>query len=437
MRLCVMGTGYVGLVAGSCFSDSGNHVTCVDVAEDKINRLNKGEIPIYEPGLEEIIARNAKGGRLKFSTDAKGAIESANAVFIAVGTPQGADGSSNLDYVRKAVATIRDSIKQETLVVLKSTVPVGTADEVRRLMQGAKAKFEVVSNPEFLKEGTAVNDFLKPERVVIGCETDWARRWMTDLYAPYVRSGNPIYFMSNRSAELSKYAANAFLAMKISYINDMAQLAEKIGAEIHDVRKAIISDSRIGNKFLYPGCGYGGSCFPKDVLALVHLGKEYKFPLELFRSVHDINERQKRVIFDKVKKHFNGQLKGKTLTVWGLAFKPQTDDMREAPAVTLITNLLESGCRVRAYDPVANHEARRYFENKVELFTDGYEALKGSDGLAIMTEWNEFRSPDFQLIKKELSRPVVFDGRNIYSPESMKHLGFAYYCIGTPDPKLT
>jgi UDPglucose 6-dehydrogenase len=435
MRLCVLGTGYVGLVAGSCFSDSGNHVTCVDVDQDKINRLNRGEIPIYEPGLEEIIVRNAKTGRLRFSTDAKAAIESASAIFIAVGTPQGSDGSSNLDYVRKAVATIRDCIKQDTLVVLKSTVPVGTADEVRRLMQGAKAKFEVVSNPEFLKEGTAVMDFLKPERVIIGCESDWARRWMTDLYDPYLRSGNPIHFMSNRSAELSKYAANAFLAMKISYINDMAQLSERIGADIHDVRKAIVSDSRIGNKFLYPGCGYGGSCFPKDVLALIHLGKEHQFPLELFRAVHDINERQKRVIFEKIKRHFGSSLKGKTIGVWGLSFKPQTDDMREAPSVSLITSLLESGCKVRAYDPVALHEAKRHFENKVELFTDGYEAIQKCDALAIMTEWNEFRSPDFALLKKELTQPVIFDGRNIYNPESMQHQGFTYYCIGAPDPR--
>ncbi len=435
MRLCVMGTGYVGLVAGACFSDSGNHVTCVDVDQDKINRLNKGEVPIYEPGLEEIIVRNAKTGRLRFSTDAKAAIESANAVFIAVGTPQGSDGSSNLDYVRKAVATIRDCIKQDTLVVLKSTVPVGTADEVRKIMQGAKAKFDVVSNPEFLKEGTAILDFLKPERVVIGCTSDWARRWMTDLYDPYVRSGNPILFMSNRSAELSKYAANAFLAMKISYINDMAQLAERIGADIHDVRKSIVTDSRIGNKFLYPGCGYGGSCFPKDVLALIHLGKQHEFPLELFASVHDINERQKKVIFTKIKKHFGSSLKGKTIGVWGLAFKPQTDDMREAPSVSLISSLLEAGCKVRAYDPVALHEAKRHFENKVELFTDGYEALQKCDALAIMTEWNEFRSPDFALIKKELSSPVIFDGRNIYNPDSMQTHGFTYYCIGTPDPK--
>jgi UDPglucose 6-dehydrogenase len=435
MRVCVLGTGYVGLVAGACLSDSGNHVECVDVNQEKVHRLLNGEIPIFEPGLEEMVARNLKAKRLAFTTSAVPAIAGAKVVFVAVGTPSAEDGSLDLRYVLEAVRTIRDAVKEETTVVMKSTVPVGTADQVRAILKDAKVKVEVVSNPEFLKEGTAVDDFLRPERVIIGCESEAARHLMSDLYAPYIRSGNPILFMDNRSAELAKYAANGFLAMKISFVNDLALLAESVGADIHEVRRALVTDTRIGGKFLYPGCGYGGSCFPKDVLALIQLGKENGLQLSIFKSVHEVNERQKRVIFEKIQRHFKGDLKGKTVGIWGLSFKPMTDDMREAPSVVLINALLKAEAKVRAYDPVAAHEARRLFEGKVELCDEAYEVAVKADALAIMTEWNEFRSPDFNLLKREMVRPLIFDGRNLYRRESLERQGFTYYCIGKPDPQ--
>lgn len=436
MRLCVLGTGYVGLVAGACFSDSGNHVVCVDINKDKVKRLTEGEIPIFEPGLDELVIRNVKAKRLEFTTDSAKAIGNAQIVFIAVGTPSGKDGALDLKYVIEAAKTVKASAKKDLLLVLKSTVPVGTAAQVREILQGATVKIEVVSNPEFLKEGTAVNDFLRPERVVIGCQTENARRLMGDLYAPYVRSGNPIYFMDNSSAEMAKYAANAFLAMKISFINELATLSEKVGADIQDVRKALVSDSRIGNKFLYAGCGYGGSCFPKDVQGLIHVGHQFGMPLEMFRAVHDVNEKQKLVVFEKIKKHFQGNLKDKTVAIWGLSFKPMTDDMREAPAVSLINALLESQCRVKAYDPVASHEASKIFENRIQVCGDAYEAINGADVLAIMTEWNEFRSPDFELLKTKLKSSALFDGRNLFNPDSVTAYGLTYYSIGRPDPKL-
>lgn len=436
MRLCVLGTGYVGLVAGACFSDSGNHVVCIDVNKEKVKRLCEGEVPIFEPGLEEMVARNIKAKRLEFSTDSTSAIANAQIVFVAVGTPSGKDGALDLKFVFDAVKTVKESAKRDLLLVLKSTVPVGTATKVRELLEGSRVNIEVVSNPEFLKEGTAVNDFLRPERVVIGCRTENARRLMGDLYAPYVRSGNPIYFMDNSSAEMSKYAANAFLAMKISFINELAILSEKVGADIQEVRKALVSDSRIGNKFLYAGCGYGGSCFPKDVQGLIHVGNQFGMPLQMFRAVHEVNEKQKTVVFEKIKKHFRGQLKDKTVAIWGLSFKPMTDDMREAPSVTLINSLLESQCRVRAYDPVASHEANKIFENQIQVCGDAYEAVHGADVLAIMTEWNEFRSPDFELLKAKLKFSAIFDGRNLFNPESVKASGLSYYSIGRPDPKV-
>ncbi|MBY0370073.1 UDP-glucose/GDP-mannose dehydrogenase family protein [bacterium] len=436
MKVTVLGTGYVGLVAGACFSDSGNHVTCVDVDNDKVERLRQGHVPFYEPGLEDLVARNTKAGRLLFTTDSKQAIAEAQIVFVAVGTPQGDDGSSNLSYVLEAVRTVRDSVTRGILLVMKSTVPVGTADRVRQEIQGSKYPIEVISNPEFLKEGAAINDFLRPERVVIGTDSLEARAMMADLYAPYVRNGSPILFMSNRSAELTKYAANTFLAMKISFINEMAVLSERVGANIHDVRKGIITDSRIGSKFLYPGCGYGGSCFPKDVLALIHLGREIEMPLRLFEEVHAVNERQKQLLYEKIDRHFGGSLEGKTIAVWGLSFKPETDDMREAPAVTLINALLEKKVKIRAYDPIANKEARRIFENKVELFEDAYETTRSADALAILTEWNEFRSPDFDTLRRDLKGSAIFDGRNLYNPESLEGMGFSYYCIGKRDPIL-
>ncbi|MBI4402533.1 MAG: UDP-glucose/GDP-mannose dehydrogenase family protein [Deltaproteobacteria bacterium] len=435
MRIGVLGTGYVGLVAGACFSDSGNHVTCGDVDREKISRLQKGIIPIFEPGLEEIVVRNLKAKRLVFTSELSDVISKAQVIIIAVGTPPAEDGSSDLRYLLGAVQNIRSYLTGDAVVVIKSTVPVGTADKVVQQLKGIRHKVSVVSNPEFLKEGTAVNDFLRPERVILGCEDERARQTVADLYAPYVRSGNPILYMSNRSAELSKYAANTFLAMKISYINELATICERVGANIHDVRKGLITDSRIGHKFLYPGCGYGGSCFPKDVQALIQLGKEYDLGLDMFSAVHSVNERQKRVIFEKISRHFHGELKGRTIAIWGLSFKPMTDDMREAPSVTLIDQLLAHQCKVRAYDPVATGEARRLFENKIELYEDGYEAIDHADALAIMTEWNEFRNPDFELLKKGLKSAVVFDGRDLYSPESMVRNGFTYYCIGKPDPK--
>jgi len=435
MRISVIGTGYVGLVAGACFSDSGNHVSCVDVNKAKVEKLRQGVIPIFEPGLDEIVTRNIKAKRLSFTTEAVESIATAQVVFIAVGTPSDEDGSADLRYVEDAVRTVRDAAREDVVIVMKSTVPVGTADRVREIMKGAKVRYDVVSNPEFLKEGTAINDFLRPERVIIGCETDHARRVMADLYAPYVRSGSPILFMTNRSAELCKYAANSFLAMKISFINDLALLSEKVGADIHQVRGGIVTDSRIGNKFLYPGCGYGGSCFPKDVLAMIQLGKENDFPLQILKSVHDVNERQKRIVFEKIQRHFKKDLQGKTIAIWGLSFKPMTDDMREAPAVTLINELLIAGAKVRAYDPVALHEARRIFAGRIDFCEDAYEAIHKADALAIMTEWNEFRSPDFKLLKKELTKPLIFDGRNLYNPDSLLQEGFTYYCIGKKDPQ--
>lgn len=434
MRICVVGTGYVGLVAGACFSDVGNHVSCLDIDQKKIDKLNQGEIPIFEPGLEDIVARNTKAGRLHFTTDPAEAIGSARVIFLAVGTPSKPDGDLDLKYILAAAESIRDNLKDEAFVVLKSTVPVGTADKVRTILKTGKFKTDVVSNPEFLKEGTAVNDFLRPERVVIGCESNEAKRVMSELYGPFLRGGNPLFFMGNRSAELAKYAANAFLATKISFINDLALLAEKTGGDIHDIRRVLVTDSRIGHKFLYPGCGYGGSCFPKDVKALIKLGEQVDHPLQIFAAAHKVNEDQKRVVLAKIKKHYNSKLSGKTFAIWGTAFKPMTDDMREAPAVTLIEGLLAEGASVRTYDPVASEEAKKIFGEKITICSDAYEAAHKADGLAIMTEWNEFRSPDFEMLKRELNQPVIFDGRNLYNPDSMQYNGITYYCIGTPDP---
>lgn len=434
MRITVLGTGYVGLVAGACFSDTGNHVYCVDVNKEKIDRLNAGEVPIYEPGLNEIIRRNAAAGRLKFTTDAPAAVGESSVVFLAVGTPQSDSGAADLQYVFKAAEGVATSAKRDLIVVNKSTVPVGTADKVREILKDCAFKCEVVSNPEFLKEGTAIDDFLRPERVVIGTESEWARRVMSDLYAPFVRSGNPIMFMNNRSAELAKYACNTFLAMKISYVNELAYLSEQVEADIRDVRKVMITDSRIGRQFLYPGCGYGGSCFPKDIQALIHLGLEMGMPFELVQAVHAVNDRQKRLLFKKISTHFGGNLAGKTVALWGLSFKPRTDDMREAPSVCLIEELLQAGAKVKAYDPVARDEARRMFGDKITLVEEAYDAVRGSDVLAILTEWNEFRSPDFDRLKTDLKDSTIFDGRNLYSPESMRSTGLTYYSIGTPGP---
>jgi UDPglucose 6-dehydrogenase len=433
MKITVLGTGYVGLVTGTCLSDSGNHVTCIDIDAAKVARLTQGEVPFYEPGLEAMISHNVKAQRLTFSTDVASAIASCDVAFVAVGTPQGEDGASDMQYVYNVVKTVRESLTHPIVLVMKSTVPVGTADRAREILAGARFSVEVVSNPEFLKEGAAVADFLRPERVVVGTESESARHLMADLYSPFVRNGSPILFMSNRSAELTKYAANTFLAMKISFINEMAVLAEHAGANIHDVRKGIITDSRIGSKFLYPGCGYGGSCFPKDVKALIHLGKEVGMPLRMFEEVDAVNQRQKKLLFEKVEKHFNGELEGKTIALWGLSFKPETDDMREAPSITLINQLLDRNVKVQAYDPIATEEARKVFGDRVQFFDNAYGASKAADGLAILTEWNEFRSPDFESLRQDMNQPTIFDGRNLYNPASMKRDGFDYYCIGKPD----
>jgi len=435
MKITVLGTGYVGLVAGVCLSDSGNHVTCVDVDAEKVRMLQQGKLPIFERGLEDLVSRNARARRLSFTTSVAEALAESSVVFVAVGTPQSDSGASNLQYFDSAIAMVGAHVRPGTVVAIKSTVPVGTADRVREAFKARGLAVHVVSNPEFLKEGTAVDDFLRPERVLIGCEGDEPRHIMQDLYAPFTRSGSPLLFMSNRSAELAKYASNAFLAMKISFINEMALVAERCGADIGDVRRAITTDSRIGGKFLYPGCGYGGSCFPKDIQALVHLGTSLEMPMEMFRAVHSVNERQKSVLFEKMQRHFGGNLKGRTIAAWGLSFKPLTDDMREAPSIRVIEQLLAAGASVRAYDPVAAQEAVRIFGSRVLVQPDPYEVAKKADALVIFTEWNEFRSPDFERLRTSLTAAVIFDGRNLYDPESLRRQGFLYYSIGRQDPK--
>jgi UDPglucose 6-dehydrogenase len=433
MRIAIIGTGYVGLVAGTCFADSGNDVTCVDIDERKIRALQAGEVPIYEPGLEELIRKNVKERRLSFTLDLAAAVGPAQVVFIAVGTPEGESGDADLQYVLSAAEQLGRALRQYTVVVDKSTVPVGTADKVRQaIAQVTKVEFDVVSNPEFLKEGAALDDFLKPDRVVIGVDSERARRIMGELYAPFVRTENPIFYMDTRSAELTKYAANAMLATRISFMNDISALCEKVGADVDFVRKALGADRRIGYPFLFPGVGYGGSCFPKDVKALVATGREHGLELDLLRAVERTNERQKRLLVNKALKHFGGSLAGRTFGVWGLAFKPKTDDMREAPSIEVIEGLLGKGAQVVAHDPVAERSARRYFGERIRYAALPYEALEGVDALFIVTEWNEFRHPDFERMKALMKAPVIFDGRNIYDPARLRELGFTYQGIGRP-----
>jgi UDPglucose 6-dehydrogenase len=433
MRIAIIGTGYVGLVAGTCFADSGNDVTCVDIDERKIRMLQAGEVPIYEPGLEELIRKNVRERRLSFSTELAPAVGPAQVVFIAVGTPEGESGDADLQYVLAAAEQIGRALRQYTVVVDKSTVPVGTADKVREtIARATKVEFDVVSNPEFLKEGAALDDFLKPDRVVIGTSSERARRIMGELYAPFVRTENPILYMDTRSAELTKYAANAMLSTRISFMNDMAALCEKVGADVDFVRKALGADRRIGYPFLFPGVGFGGSCFPKDVKALVATGREHGLELDLLRAVERTNDRQKKLLVNKALKHFGGSVAGRTFGVWGLAFKPKTDDMREAPSIEVIEGLLGKGARVVAHDPVAERTARRYFGDRIRYATLPYEALEGVDALFIVTEWNEFRHPDFERMKALMKSPVIFDGRNIYDPARMRELGFTYQGIGRP-----
>jgi UDPglucose 6-dehydrogenase len=436
MKIAVVGTGYVGLVTGSCLADVGMTVTCVDVNAQKIANLQKGVLPIYEPGLDDIVARNAKSGRLKFTTKLAEAIQGAEAAFIAVGTPPGEDGSADLRYVLGVAREIGEAMDGYLVVITKSTVPVGTAEKVRRELaaalqkRGSNLPFDVASNPEFLKEGAAIEDFMKPDRIVCGVESDRARDVMARIYKPFTLNGHPVLFMDVPSAEMTKYAANAMLATKISFMNDIANLCELLGADVNQVRKGIGSDPRIGNRFIYPGIGYGGSCFPKDVKALVKTGVENGYKLRILQSVEDVNEAQKHVLFDKVKRHFQGQLKGRHFAMWGLSFKPETNDMREAPSLVICEQLLAAGATVTAYDPVAAEESKHMIGDRIGYAKDAYAALDGADALLLVTEWREFRVPDWDRIKKALKQPVVFDGRNIYSGPELRAQGFAYHGIG-------
>lgn len=437
MDIAVIGTGYVGLVAGTCFADSGHDVYCVDVDSRKINRLSQGEIPFYEPGLEELIKRNTQNKRLKFTTNSQNAITQSKIIFIAVGTPQGEDGSSDLKYVLQVAETIGTTMNEHKIIVLKSTVPVGTHQKVKEVVElclssrGSRGiSFDIISNPEFLKEGCAVEDFLKPERVVIGGNNSDAIQTMKDLYAPFVRSGNPILVTDNVSAEFAKYACNAFLAMKVSFINEMANLCESVHANIEDIRQVMISDSRIGQKFLYPGTGYGGSCFRKDVQSLLNTSRQLKSPLKIIEAVENVNEQQKEILFHKIYRYFSGNLQEKTVAIWGLSFKPNTDDIREAPSISVIKQLLKHKVNIRVYDPVAMKNTKHLFEDQLSFCETSYECLKDADALLILTEWNEFRKPNFDKIKTLLKYPIIFDGRNLFNPKMMKTLGFTYEGIG-------
>ena len=436
MKLAIVGSGYVGLVTGTCFAEVGIEVTCVDIDTRKIDNLNQGILPIYEPGLEDMVLRNMKKGRLKFTTSLSEALEDCEVLFIAVGTPPDKDGSADLQYVLSVAKDCGKNMKDYLLVVTKSTVPVGTAGKVKKAVQeelnrrSAAFPFDVASNPEFLKEGAAIDDFLKPDRIVVGLDSPRAEELMKSLYKPFTLNGHPIIFMDITSAEMTKYAANAMLATKISFMNDIANLCEIVGADINMVRKGIGSDSRIGNKFIYPGIGYGGSCFPKDVKALIHTGEDFKYDLRVLKAVEAVNQDQKSVLFQKVFNYFKGDLKGKIIAVWGLSFKPQTDDMREAPSVVIINKLLAEGAHVKAYDPVAMKEATHQLGDTITYAEDQYEALIDADCLLLVTEWSEFKFPNFKIVKKLLSQPVIFDGRNIYELAEMKRQGFDYFCIG-------
>jgi UDPglucose 6-dehydrogenase len=430
LKIAVIGTGYVGLVAGACFAESGNDVICVDNVDAKIRMLQRGKIPIYEPGLEELVKRNRQEGRLTFTTALPRAVREATILFIAVGTPQDEDGSADLKHVLGVAKDIAKAMNGYKVIVDKSTVPVGTSEKVREVIRRETTHpFSVVSNPEFLKQGAAIDDFMKPDRVVIGAEDPRATELMLELYSPFTRTGAPIMVMDCASAELTKYAANAMLATRISFMNEVANLCEAVGADVDHVRKAIGSDKRIGPSFLFPGVGYGGSCFPKDVQAMVHFAAERDYDFRILQAVQDVNKTQKTRLFAKMRTHF-GSLKGKTIAVWGLAFKPKTDDMREAPAVPLIDALLAAGAAVQAYDPEAMKVARGIYGDRVCYAPNNYDALKGADGLAIVTEWSEFRRPDFGRMRTLMRSPIIFDGRNLFTPEQMKQNGFTYYSIG-------
>src|SRR5271167_2268122 len=431
MNIAVIGTGYVGLVSGTCYAESGNEVICVDIDEARIAALNEGKVPIYEPGLEELVRRNTGEGRLSFTIDATDAIGNSMISFIAVGTPMSGDGAADLRGVLKAAEDIAKTVTGYHVICVKSTVPVGTNDKVREIVaRVAKHKVDVCSVPEFLKEGSAIEDFMRPDRVVIGSLSDQATAILRELHSPFTRTDNPILVMDPRSAELTKYASNAMLAMRISFINEMATLCDAVGADINAVRRGLGTDKRIGSSFLFPGVGYGGSCFPKDVQAVIHTASEHNLDFALLRAAEAVNSRQKRLIPSRVKQHFGKDLTGRTFAIWGLAFKPRTDDMREAPALVVIEELLQAGAKCRVHDPEALENARKIFGERVTYHKTNYEALKDSDALLILTEWNEFRHPNFQRIKAELKEPVIFDGRNLYDPELMKALELRYYSVG-------
>ena len=436
MNIAIVGTGYVGLVSGTCFSEMGINVTCVDVDSSKIESLQKGIVPIYEPGLEEMVARNARANRLRFTTDLRECLDDVEVVFSAVGTPPDEDGSADLHYVLEVARTVGQNIKEHVVFVTKSTVPVGTALKVKAAIQeelekrGMEVEFDVASNPEFLKEGAAVEDFMRPDRVVVGVESERAREVMTRLYRPFMLTNDRMLFTDIPSAEMIKYAANSMLATRISFMNDMANLCELVGADVNMVRKGIGSDSRIGAKFLYPGCGYGGSCFPKDVKALIRTAEQNGYEMRVLKAVEEVNDRQKRVLFEKLERRFGGELRGKTVALWGLAFKPETDDMREAPSLVLIDLLTAAGCSVRVYDPVAMEECRRRIGEKVTYCRDKYEAVVDADALLLVTEWKEFRVPSWEVLRKTMREKVVLDGRNIYDRGEMVRNGFEYECIG-------
>lgn len=436
MNIAIVGTGYVGLVTGTCFAETGANVTCVDVNEEKIENLKKGIIPIYEPGLEDMVERNVKAGRLHFSISLVDCLDDVQIVFSAVGTPPDEDGSADLKYVLEVARTIGKHINKYTLVVTKSTVPVGTAKKVKAAIleeldkRGVNVEFDVASNPEFLKEGNAIDDFMSPDRVVVGVESERAKKLMSKLYKPFMYVNFRVIFMDIPSAEMTKYAANSMLATRISFMNDIANLCELVGADVTAVRDGIGSDSRIGRKFLYAGCGYGGSCFPKDVKALIKTAEQNGYNMQVLKAVEDVNERQKSILFDKLNRYFQGELKGKTIALWGLAFKPGTDDMREAPSLVLIEKLKAAGCHVRAFDPVAMNESKRRIGDSVYYATDIYDAVLDADALMLVTEWKEFRMPNWKVIKKVMNHPAIFDGRNIFDADDVQENGFEYHCIG-------
>jgi UDPglucose 6-dehydrogenase len=440
MEIAVVGTGYVGLVTGTCFAETGNNVTCVDINAEKVALMQKGEIPIYEPHLDVLFERNIREGRLHFTTNLKEAIDKAQIIFLALPTPPGEDGSADLSYVLGVSKELGKIIKDYKIIVDKSTVPVGTAERVKQqVAEHANVPFDIVSNPEFLREGFAVDDFMKPDRVVVGTSSDRARKLMEELYRPFTRQGNPIIFMDERSAELTKYAANAFLATKISFMNEIANFCEKVGADVDAVRLGIGTDSRIGKRFLFPGIGYGGSCFPKDVQALAKSGNESGYEFKILKSVMKVNERQKTILLGPIIDHFGGTLHNKKIAIWGLAFKPDTDDIREAPALYMIEHMLEAGASIVAYDPEAMENVKKQKQYNIKYSDDQYAALEGADALLICTEWSAFRNPDFDKISKMLNSKVIFDGRNLYDLDKMKELGFLYKSIGreTIQPHVT